>query len=315
MVLNQTVTSHEEIEPIISGIVTNELLLNQSYYDVIKDGVDDLSVTVLIPEDDSSKFTEYFDLQDYKTNQNLTLVDDGVIISNKIAELFSIKPGDMISLRDDKNKVYQVKVSGIALNYVSNYIYMSKNLYEEITGNSLTYNSFVSENVLDEEDVSIQLLDKEEILSVNLASTLLAKSNGGIEGLNYIIALLVIISCLLCFAVLYNLTSINISERTREIATLKVLGFKDRETNEYIYRETLVTVFVGIILGFCMTPFLHSYLIDLLENESITFLRQINISSFAWAGFLTLMFAILMQVITYFQLRKINMIESLKSVE
>ena len=315
VVFNQTITNHEDVKPIISGIVTNELLLNQSYYDVIKDGADELSVTVLIPEDDSSKFEQYFNLQDYKTNQHLILSDDGVIISNKIAELFSLEPGDIISLRNSQDTVYQVKVSAIALNYVSNYIYMSKNLYESMTGNILTYNSLVSEDVLDEEEVSVKLLDKEEVLSVNLASTLLAKSNGGIEGLNYIIALLVIISCLLCFAVLYNLTSINISERTREIATLKVLGFKDRETNEYIYRETLVTVIVGIFLGFVMTPFLHSYLIDLLENDSITFLRQIKLSSFAWAGFLTLLFALLMQVITYFQLRKINMIESLKSVE
>lgn len=315
VVLNQNVTNHEEVEPIIDGIVTNELLLNQSYYDVIKDGVDDLSVTVLISEDDSTKFEHYFDLEDNETKDNLTLTDDGVIISNKIADLFSVQAGDTISLRDSNDTVYQVKVSGVALNYVSNYIYMSKGLYESLTGDELTFNSFVSEDVLNEEEVSTELLNQDEVLSVNLASTLLAKSNGGIEGLNYIIALLVIISCLLCFAVLYNLTSINISERTREIATLKVLGFKDLETNEYIYRETLVTVFVGILLGFCMTPFLHAYLIDLLENETVTFLRTIQVTSFVWAGLLTLAFAILMQIITFFKLKRINMIESLKSVE
>lgn len=315
VVLNHTVQNHEEVEPIIDGIVTNELLLNQSYYDVIKYGVDDLSVTVLIPEDDPTKFEHYFDLEDNETKDDLTLTDDGVIISNKIADLFSVQAGDTISLRDSNDTVYQVKVSGVALNYVSNYIYMSKGLYESLTGDELTFNSFVSEDVLNEEEVSTELLNQDEVLSVNLASTLLAKSNGGIEGLNYIIALLVIISCLLCFAVLYNLTSINISERTREIATLKVLGFKDLETNEYIYRETLVTVFVGILLGFCMTPFLHAYLIDLLENETVTFLRTIQVTSFVWAGLLTLAFAILIQIITFFKLKQINMIESLKSVE
>ena len=315
VVLNHSVTTHEEVEPIIDGIVTNELLLNQSYYDVIKDGVDNLSVTVLIPEDDVSKFEHYFDLEDNETKEDLTLTDDGVIISNKIADLFSVQVGDTLLLRDSNDTVYQVNVSGVALNFVSNYIYMSKELYESLTGNEISYNSFVSENILEEEEVSTELLNQDEVLSVNLASTLLAKSNGGIEGLNYIIALLVIISCLLCFAVLYNLTSINISERTREIATLKVLGFKDLETNEYIYRETLVTVFVGILLGFCMTPFLHAYLIDVLENETVTFLRTIRVTSFVWAGLLTLTFTILMQVVTFFKLRKINMIESLKSVE
>ena len=123
------------------------------------------------------------------------------------------------------------------------------------------------------------------------------------------------ISSLLAFTVLYNLTSINISERTREIATLKVLGFTDNEANKYIYRETFVTVIVGIILGMIITPPLHNCVITLLEADNMVFLREIKLNSYLYAGLLTLSFALIMQLVTYLKLKKVNMIESLKSVE
>ena len=120
---------------------------------------------------------------------------------------------------------------------------------------------------------------------------------------------------MLAFTVLYNLTSINISERTREIATLKVLGFTDKESNEYIYRETLIMVIIGIIVGILITPPLHNIVMGLLEVDHMVFLREIKIQSFIYSSLLTLIFAIIMQQITFFKLKKVDMIESLKSVE
>ena len=136
-----------------------------------------------------------------------------------------------------------------------------------------------------------------------------------VNGLDEVVVLLVVISCMLAFTVLYNLTSINISERTREIATLKVLGFRDNESNEYIYRETMITVIVGIIVGLFITPPLHSIVMDFLEVDTLVFLKSIKIQSYIYAAVLTFVFAVIMRIFTYFKLKKINMIESLKSVE
>ena len=140
-------------------------------------------------------------------------------------------------------------------------------------------------------------------------------ANETVKGLNEVIVLLVLISSALAFTVLYNLTSINISERTREIATLKVLGFTDNESNAYIYRETLITTIVGIIIGLLITSPLHNMVMALLEVDHLMFLRTIKIQSYIYSSLLTLVFALIMMVITYYKLKKINMIESLKSVE
>ena len=129
------------------------------------------------------------------------------------------------------------------------------------------------------------------------------------------IILLVVISSALAFTVLYNLTSITISERTREIATLKVLGFTDNESNAYIYRETLITVIIGIIIGLIITKPLHGMVMSLLEVDHMMFLRTIEFKSYIFSSLLTLIFAIIMLFITYYKIKKIDMIESLKSVE
>ena len=198
---------------------------------------------------------------------------------------------------------------------MSNYIYMDKELYEEIFGNSAKYNIVVSKNESDKDDVVTELLKYDDILSISFSDDLLKTANEYVGGLNNIVVLLVIISSFLAFTVLYNLTSINISERTREIATLKVLGFRDNEANAYIYRETLVTVIFGIIIGLIITPFVHAKLMELLETDTTIFLTTIKVQSYFYSAFLTLTFAIIMQIITYFKLKKIDMIESLKAVE
>ena len=126
---------------------------------------------------------------------------------------------------------------------------------------------------------------------------------------------MVVVASLLDVTVLYNLTSINISERIREISTLKVLGFSDNESNQYIYRETMSVIIVGIMLGLILTKPLFNIIIDLLESEQMMFLRQIQMTSYFYATVITLFFAVVMQFVTYFKLKKIDMIESLKSVE
>lgn len=298
----------------LDGLVDNTFLLNQSPYKVV-DSDNRLDIYMIVPESTDEIFYNYFTLKENNSANNLKLNDDGVIITPKIQKRFNIAIGDTITIESLDNKIHKVKVSGIAENYVSNYIYMSKDLYKNIFEEDVSYNVIVSKNIESKDEIAKKILELSEILSINFSDDLLKTANEAVQGLNNIVILLVIISSLLAFTVLYNLTSINISERTREIATLKVLGFKDSESNEYIYRETLITVIVGIIVGLTITPPLHGIVMDLLETDTMVFLRLIEVKSYIFSGTLTFIFALIMQMITYFKLKKINMIESLKSVE
>lgn len=315
IILNTNVNSiNEELSNTFNNLIKEPLLLNQTSYKVI-DQEQSLDIHMIVPETTTSSFNNYFILRDQDNEKEIELTNEGVIITPKISNRFDVEVGDNITIENLDNQKYEVKIIGITENYVSNYIYMSKSYYEEIFGEKIKYNMIVSKNIEEKNKVATELLKSSTILSINFREDLLKTANEGVSGLNNVVVLLVVISSILAFTVLYNLTSINISERIREIATLKVLGFKDSETNEYIYRETIITVIIGIIFGLILTTILHGYIMDLLETDTTIFLREIKIHSYIYSSILTLTFAIIMQVITYFKLKKVNMIESLKSVE
>ena len=314
IVLNNNVKSITDLKDCFDGLVTDELLLNQSSFKVVDDD-NSLDVYMLTPETTGSLFKDYFQLRDSDNLNEISLMDDGVIITPKLQERFNVNVGDYLTVESLDKKKYKLKVSAVAENYVSNYIYMSKDLYGRTFGEDISYNVVVSKNITNKDKIATELLKDSQILTVNFSDDLLETADNMVKGLNEIVILLVIISSLLAFTVLYNLTSINISERTREIATLKVLGFRELESNAYIYRETLITVIIGIGVGLLITPPLHRVVMSLLEVDVMTFLKKINLQSYFLGGILNFVFALIMQVITFFKLKKINMIESLKSVE
>ena len=190
---------------------------------------------------------------------------------------------------------------------------MTKGLYEKIFDDDITYNMVASLN--NKKTKAKDILSKGNVMTINFSSDLMESANKEIKGLNNIVVLIVVVSSMLSITVLYNLTSINISEREREIATLKVLGFNGRESNEYIYRETLVVVIIGIIIGLIIAVPTHRVITGFIEGDDMMFLKSVKALSFVYAGMLTLMFALIMQFVTYFKLRKVDMIGSLKSVE
>lgn len=313
IILNKEVLEMtDELSLEFSNLISDELLLSQSSYKAISDK-DNLDVYVVVP-DDEELFSEYFILKEENSEKRLS-INDGIIVTPKIAERFDVGIGETLTIESSDKTKYRFKINAITENYVSNYIYMTKEKYKEIFREGVTYNVVVSKNVEDSDMIARKLLDSGKILSINFSKDLLKSANEMVDGLNEVVVLLVVISCMLAFTVLYNLTSINISERTREIATLKVLGFRDLESNEYIYRETFITVIVGIILGLIITPPLHGIVMDFLEVDTLVFLKTIKIESYLYAAILTFIFAIIMQWVTFIKMKKINMIESLKSVE
>ena len=313
MILNHNVKElDEDLKNEFNNLIKDELLLSQTTYKAIN-SKDNLDVYVVVPKEEDL-FYKYFSLNDKKTKEKLTF-KDGIIVTPKIAERFDVKVGDKLTIEDsDKNK-YKIKIGGIVENYVSNYIYMTPKDYKNIFKDEVTYNVVVSKNIKENDEIAKTLLDTKKILTINFSDDLLKTANEMVEGLDEVVILLVVISCMLAITVLYNLTSINISERTREIATLKVLGFRDNESNEYIYRETMITAVIGIILGLLITPPLHNIVMRFLEVDTLVFLKTIKIESYIYAAGLTLLFVLIMRVVTYIKLKKIDLIEPLKSVE
>lgn len=288
-----------------------------------------VDVYLLVPDQDSDLFTEYFTLRaadpkdigdqyknEYKKGEELELEDEGVIITPRIAYRLKVKIGDKIVLKDEDGEKYSVVVSAITENYVSNYVYMSEDLYRGTFRRGVMYNTVVSRaGISDSKELSKKLYDIDTFVNVSISDDVKKKANDAIKGMDGVVILLVIISSLLAFTVIYNLISISISERTREIATLKVLGFTPVETNNYIYRETIISSIIGIIIGLAITPYLHGMVLSLVGVDNLVFVRHINAISFLIAAGFSILFTMIMMLVTFAKLRNINMIESLKSVD
>ncbi len=277
-------------------------------------GERDLETYMIVPEN-SEEFKKYYTLKSIKTDKIVPLSDDGVIITQKMAKLLKLNVGDTIKIRDTNNILYLLKVSDIVENYTFNYIYMNKDMYEEVFGRPALYNIIVSDNHADKSTMAKNLISSDKVSYVSYTNDNLNTFNKLVSGLNSIIYLIIVVSSLLALIVLYNLTTINISERKREVATLKVLGFYDNDVNEYIYRETIILSFIGILIGFVLGVLLHQYVIRLVETDSTVFIKIIRPLSYLYSFIITITLIFVIQLVTYFKLKKINMIESLKSVE
>ena len=192
---------------------------------------------------------------------------------------------------------------------------MNASAYNGIFGKPAAFNAVISNCGADEPELAERLLDSGLIVNVIFTNDSIRTVNEGTRRLSGVIILIIVVASLLAIVVLYNLTAINISERTREIATLKVLGFRDGETNAYIYREAIILTLISMGVGIFAGIGLHSFLVDVIETGALSILKSIKWPSYIFACTLTLAFSALMQVVTYFKLRKINMVESLKSVE
>jgi len=294
--------------------IENPLLLRQSAMKCEQKDTS-LETYLIVPENTDATFLDYYHLTSKYTDEPVSLNSDGVIITEKIAETFKLGKGDSFTVKDTDNNTYSLKVSEVAENYISNYIYMNSTLYSRIFGKPAMFNAVVSDFSGDKNMLSKNLIDSNLVLNTTFTDDIIQKALDGNAKLNSIIILLVVVASLLAIIVLYNLTSINISERKREIATLKVLGFRDGETNAYIYREALILTLISIAIGMVLGIVLHQFVIDIIEGTTRVFLRKIEWFSFLSSATLTMIFSMVMQVITYFKLKTVDMIESLKSVE
>lgn len=273
-----------------------------------------LDAIIVVPENEQD-FQKYYNLYGNDGEEKIKLREGGVVLTHKLAEILDIKRGDQITVKDTDNRICVAEVLDIAQNYVSNYVYMLRGTYEEEFGVEVKFNAVVSELSGDTSGISESLIKSELILGVYLSSDMTDGVAEMTQRLDGVIVLLVATGSLLALVVLYNLTSINISERTREISTLKVLGFFDRETGEYIYREAAILTVISVCVGLVLGMGLHGYVIEATGASAVVFPREIKPLSFVFSASITFFFSMIMQVVTLFKLKTIDMTASLKSVE
>lgn len=253
-----------------------------------------------------------------KGKEELTLTDDGVLINEKLSEEFGIKVGDKIRISGEFGDS-QAKVCGIFEQYLHNYIYMTPKMYSSLYGKNPSYNmldvKLDDNSQTAQESFSSKILKDDRIAAVSFIATSLKEFENMLNSLNLVVLVMITCAAALAFVVLYNLTNINIAERVREIATFKVLGFNNRETSSFIYKENIVLTLLGIIVGLVLGIFLTSFIVQTVEIDNIMFGREIHPTSFIYAAGFTMLFSLLVNAVMSFKIKAVNMVESLKSVE
>lgn len=273
--------------------------------------------------DDKEEVARFVDFHDRKTGEEYTLSDNGVIINEKTAKLLDVEVGDTIYIKDQEDGNKPVYIEHICENYLGHYMYMTPAYYETVYG-AMPENNTILFIMDDGEDSSSEdqlqavgesLLKEDGVLNVSYMSDMEQQLDDMLRSLNLVIIVLIISAGMLAFVVLYNLNTVNIAERKRELATLKVLGFYDIEVAEYVYRENILLTFIGAALGCILGKVLHLFIIQTVEVDSVMFGRIIHGTSYLYSLLFTILFSLIINGMMYFKLRKIDMVESLKSVE
>lgn len=268
---------------------------------------------------DLEKNKDFLVYRDRRTHETYELGEKDAILTEKAAKALGIKKGDKLSVESQDGEFTEITITNICENYMEHYLYLSPELYEEIYGKPVEENNiYFKMKDLDEKKLGAigeNILEKRAALNVSYTYNMEERLDEMLESLDIVIVVLIISAGLLAFVVLYNLNNINITERKRELATIKVLGFYDNEVSAYVYRENILLTLIGTVAGVLLGSLLHRYVITTVEIDSVMFTRIIENISFVYSALLTFGFSVFVNVVMYFKLKKIDMVESLKSVE
>ena len=321
MVIEDSDATEEEHAELFEYMKENEQIAHCNRVQMTKisapKGSSSVSIYLFVPES-LSEFAKDVTLKNRITGETYELTDEGAAISEKTASLLGLKVGDMIPLKKG-DKEYKVRVAVITENYMSHYLYMTPRVYEQTFGEKPEYENIVftmQEDCKDDlEMAGSRILDNPGALSISYTSSLASQVDRMLSTLDAVILVLIVSAGMLAFVVLYNLNNINITERQRELATLKVLGFYDGEVSQYVLRENVILTVLGIMFGAVFGILIHRYVITTVEVDAVMFGRNIKPLSFLYSGILTSIFSIVVNGVMHFKLKTIDMVESLKSVE
>ncbi len=300
--------------------VTDAMAFNMQAVEILnKETKQDIQL--IVPEK-TDVLSDYIVLENRVSKEKYSLSDNGVVITEKLAKLLGIKQGEKITIKNSNDKQAEVEVKGITRNYLMHYMYISPEYYESIFGEKVKYNTIllkeqseVKKSEESENKLGKKILENSNISKVTFMSQTKSIFDEVMDNMTFVVWILIISAGLLAFVVLYNLANVNISERIRELATIKVLGFYDKEVYDYVGRETTILTIIGILLGLIAGYFLEMFILKTCELDILMFDTRISIWSYVYSASLTILFTLIVSVVTYFALKKIDMIESLKSVE
>ena len=295
----------------------SSLNLHQESVTFSKKDMNNQEATVYVPED-TNKLGDFITLNDRKTGEEYKISNDGVIITEKLAKLLGASTGDVITLKDDSNNTYEIKIDKVAENYVKHFIYMSKEYYEKVFGKEPIYNTQllnIDKDNADEDEISSKLLECENVINVTLTSKMQKTMEESTANMNLVMIVIIVSAGCLAFVVLYNLNNINVSERIRELSTIKVLGFFDDEVTMYILRENVILTLLGTITGSVLGKMLHAFIIYTSETDTMMMYPNVSITSYIISAGITILFSIIVMVIMHIKLKNVDMIDALKSNE
>lgn len=275
-------------------------------------------LTVYVPAKPEN-IADFVLFNDRISGEKYQLTNDGAIINEKLAKLYDLKPGDTLTLKQDQ-KTYPIKVAHIAENYTMHFVYLTPDYYQSVFGKEPVYNSqflLLKEQPTKKEEAALseEIMQNKDVANVTFMTQMGSALNDTLNSLNVVIWVLILSAGMLAFIVLYNLTNINISERIRELSTIKVLGFYDKEVTAYIYRENIVLTFLGIFVGCLLGKLLHGFVLNTAEVDAVMFSPQIHWLSYLYSALLTILFTLIVMVMMHLKLKKVDMIEALKSNE
>jgi putative ABC transport system permease protein len=307
--IDEYLSSNEKIEQKLKAM---EFTVDAGNGDVEK------SAYLFVPED-MENVDEFVVFRDRVTHEEYEISENGILITEKLASLLDVGKGDSIYIKDGEDRKIEVEITDIVENYMLHNIFMSPELYEKLYGKAVEYNEILTKNIdmteEEEENLSYQILELEGSSNVSYVSDVKDQMMDMLQNLNVVVYVLIVSAGLLAFVVLYNLNNININERKRELATIKLLGFYDMELAQYVYRENILLTIIGTVTGIFLGIILHRYVILTAEIDLIMFGREIHLMSFLYSILLTFGFSVFVNFVMFYKLKKIDMVESLKSVE
>ena len=295
----------------------DNIKIHQEAVTFSKEDMNKQSVTLYVPKD-TNKINDYIVLNDRESNKEYKIDDNGVIITEKLAKLLNATSGDTITFNDEENNSYKVKVSNICENYFAHYMYMSPKYYEKTFCENPKYNmEFLNfdPKKIDKTEVSNKIMDNDNVINVTLMSGIKKSTEESSANLDMIMLVIIIASGCLAFVVLYNLNNVNVSERIRELSTIKVLGFYDNEVTMYILRENVILTLLGVLAGGFLGKLLHVFILYTSETDNIMMYPEISIKGYLLSALITVFFSMVVMVMMHIKLKKVDMIDALKSNE
>lgn len=300
----------------LKGYESN-LGIHQESVTFSRENMNKQSVTMYVPKD-IDKINDFVLLNDRESEKEYNISDNGVIITEKLAKLLGTSVGDTITLNDEENNPYNVRVDNICENYFAHYMYMSPSYYEKTFGKKPEYNMEIlnfDTNKMDNEEVSDKIMNCDNVINVTLMSDIKKSSEESSANLDMVMLVIIIASGSLAFVVLYNLNNVNVSERIRELSTIKVLGFYDNEVTMYILRENIILTLLGVLSGSFLGKLLHTFILYTSETDNMMMYPNIYIKGYLFSAFITIFFSMIVMVMMHIKLKKVDMIDALKSNE